>query len=203
MLRAFLVLLLFSATIVHADEYSGNIRELCRAEVGGALINGKNRVDMLVQNAEVWRQKLRNLQREQQRLEKEIVPVRKKTQGAEFNRDAEDSLEALTFRLRVIVSQIDLGKSTLAKIEPEAVQAEVWLAKFRELIKPVFKTKVLKSSHAGAYNFSVAYHHKCGKYQYLCPLPQKSRPKLEKISEALESPKPCKRYAKVVSPNNN
>lgn len=184
-----------------ADEYSQNVRELCRSEVGAALINSKNTIDMLHQNSEVWEQKISHLQLELKNLAKKLKPLRAKAKKEEFDHGVEEAIDAVRYKVRVVESQISLGESTLEKNYPELKKAEARHKNLLKDVKRVFKIKHVKTTHAGAYSMTVDFIFPCDRYQYICPLPERSRADLKRIKKYLASPEYCQRYASVINPN--
>ena len=194
-----LVFLIFSS-ILYADEYRSDIRELCRAEVAGTLIRKKNKVDMLEQSISLWEQKLIQLEREEAKLEKRRKPLLIKAENEHFDLQLEEQITGVNNRLDVVVSQIRLGRSDVARNMPALEAAKKALKHFRSEIKPVFKIAKVKIKQEGAYNFSVAYRYQCGAYQYICPLPKSHREGLVKVAELLSVKTHCERYAQVLPP---
>ena len=197
---AFLSIFVVSSSLLHANEYVENIRELCRLEVSSSLINAKNQVDMLDQGIVLWQQKLARLVEEEGILKKRLLPLQEKASKESFNRQLEDEIEGIQYKLEVVMNQIEVGKKEISSQSPQRTEAEKSLKQIKKMIAPVFTIEKVKTTHAGAYNFAVKFRHKCGRYQYICPLPENHRKILPVIAEKLSQSEPCERYAKVQPP---
>ena len=197
---AFFCIFVVSSNLLHANEYVENIRELCRLEVSSTLINAKNQVDMLDQGIVLWQQKLTRLRDEEGILKKKLQPLQERASKESFNRQLEDEIEGIQYKLEVVINQIKIGKIQIQTQGPKRSMAEKSLKNIKSVISPVFTIEEVKTTHAGAYNFAVRFRHKCGRYQYICPLPEKHRKALPIIAEKLGQSEPCERYAKVQPP---
>lgn len=168
--------------------------------MAGALINGKNRIDMLEQNLGLWRQKIGQLEKEQADLKRKLEPLVEKARMDEFNAILEEKINGVRHRLQAVEGQMKLGQQQITQNSPEVKEAKKWLAAYKKVIAPVFKISKVTTTHAGAYNFSVVYHHDCGKFQYICPLPKGHREALVRIAKELSQPQHCVRYSQVIPP---
>lgn len=193
-------LFLIGAGMTQANEYPGDIRELCRVEVAGTLIRLKNQADMLQQNVYMWNQKVVQLEREVKRLSKLKSPLLARAEVERYDIQLEEEIAGIVNKIDIIDNQLKLGKEELDRNTPALARADRELADFRSGMKPIFKVTKTKVEQKGAYNFSVNYHHKCGAYQYLCPLPETQRKQLQALTKSLTEKTHCQRYAQVLPP---
>ena len=122
----------------------------------------------------MWEQKLGHLRAELNRLKAALSPLKREVAKEQFDQELEENVEAITFKIQVIESQISLGDGTLSKNYPDLKAAESTQKSFLKDVKKVFDLKNLKTSHSDI-PITVSYKFACDKYMYICPLPREQR----------------------------
>lgn len=192
--------MLFVWDLLVADEYRLDVREMCRLEVSSRLINLKNNLDLMDQSILQHGGKIVSLRERKKDLSKRLGRLESKSKGQVFDRYIEEQMETLQHQIDAIDRQSQYSEKQSNKLKTSRVEAFKALKKYRMRIEKVFKIKDVKTTHHGAYNFSVEYKHKCGRFQYICPLPKNQRTELTELARILSEPEACRRYAQVLEP---
>ncbi|WP_141735621.1 hypothetical protein [Oligoflexus tunisiensis] len=196
----FLMLGISSNSLRAAEDARHDMREHCRSEVSGTLLNAYNDVDYLQGLIAQGEQKIKDAKARQLVLDLQYQQLRKSNKGPIPAFDLDEKVLALRFEIETLRDQVREAEKHLAENRQELDKREAFRKSFEALVQPVFQVVRSKNSPPGAYDFRLEYRHPCGPYEMLCPLPQDHASKLRTIAEKLKRPQWCERYAQLMPP---
>ena len=191
-----------------------NIREQCRKSVSGALIEMYNERDRAKNFSTYLGAQLRELELARGSLVKALSISETLVRDNEFKVEYQESMEGFKYKLNLIEGEIKSAKSQLAKAKGESISFTKEIKAFEREISVVFNKKLIEVTDATGYPWILDYHHSCGKYRYVCPLPLKQRQHLVRLKirmldnvkgeviSAWRVPISCRRYSQILPPQN-
>lgn len=187
-------------SIAYGDEQQHDMRELCRSEVAGTLLNALNDADFLSGLIAQSEKKIKDIKQYRRTIETEYDRLRTQVNQEVPVFDLDERIVTLGFELDHLQQHIREAEAKIVENRNELQKKIVARTAFESMIAPVFKVEKAKDSPPGAYPIRTDFKHRCGPYELLCPLPKSDADSLVKIAGKLSSPVWCLRYAQLLPP---
>jgi hypothetical protein len=183
-----------------ADQNKLNVRELCRIEVSGTLMNAYNDVDLYEGHLSKATEKLKDARLKLMLLDREYQRLIQSFSSSTPAFEVDERVLTLRFEQRTLEGQIRESEQAVELNEKLLKERRAFRSQFSELITPVFTITIDKQAQQGGYPLAIAFRHSCSQYQLLCALPRDQAEALRKIAREVSNPQACERYSSILSP---
>jgi hypothetical protein len=198
--RGLLPILCTWALAVQADETKQNVRELCRIEVSGTLMNAYNDIDVYEGLLLKARERLKDARLKLMLLDREYQRLVGTLSASTPTLEIDERVLTLRFEQRTLETQMRESEESIERFEQVLKERKAFRRQFTDLIAPVFDINKDKKAHPEAYPIAISYRHTCSQYQLLCALPRAQAEALQKIAQQLSLPQACERYSSILPP---
>ena len=172
-----------------------NIREQCRVEMAGMYIDTLNteaNSKLYIESGEIKQKELVEAKKLAERRLKKAIKKRDRTG---YDLKTEREVLGIQEYLKLIDRTLADNSISLVRNKARYKNAIAEKTYLEGRLKTVFVMK--EYPHNGGFRVKVEYQHKCGAYEYLCPLPPKFRRSLGSILTGGETPVSCERYSQI------
>lgn len=195
--RLCLVFGAFYVSEARSDETPQNVREICRIEVAGALMNFENDISLLRGQISFGEQKVKDLRGMILATEREFQILAQQGPSSIPSFDVDERVVSLRYRLQTLRNQLQESESALELHRKQLTTAEKDHKQWQGLTDSLFVWSQPIDKLGSTAPRQLRYRHACSPYQLLCPLPPPASQAMRKLLPLLNDPQACDRYSLI------
>ncbi len=188
---------LLKVTLLLADENPQNVRELCRLEVAGTLLNLENDIRLYKDQISIAQQRGKDLRTRLVSLERDYTALKQMPPTAIPAFDVDERVVSLRYSLQSVRVELDENEKNRESNQAMLLKTEARLKQLNSLVEPLFVWSQVSRVPDGALPRQLTYRHACSAYHLLCPLPTPDATALVKLAKELATGLPCERYSSI------
>ena len=175
------------------EDLGRDLREECRSAVAGRYIVTFSQDEAKSAYIKVLSQKIVSLEKGLVTYNNKITEARKKVIPNEFDLILETQINSYREHVKLIVRSLKENRQIMSREQKILGAIKRERKELETRLKKVFQLTFLGPN--AQFKVKVDYHHQCGEYEFICPLPKKDRRNLLKVFPS--PPSSCAKYAQV------
>lgn len=184
-----------------ADETKRNVRELCRLEVASVLLQNYNDLAIVRDQIALGEQRGREFLLHLTQVQSDLNVITQKPRAGMPSPELDEREHSLRFQIETLRRQQLESEKDLSQNKAKHKELDKDRESLEQLLQPVFAYTISRGEKGWGLPQHIRYHHVCGPYQLLCPLPREQAEALKKISAGLGSSQACERYSGLALPS--